>query len=530
MNKKAISFYIGLGLLFVPLILKGQNMDSILHVLDTCILQRSFYEERFIKRIDSLKKEAALCHDAHKSVQLMLKIAGEEFYHSSENALVAVEDGLRYTKLINDRENECKFLCIKSNIYCKLGFVREAQDVLLSVKDIQNYPPDIQCFYYESYYELYDFYRQVYYPVPDEISAMMLKNVDVVSDSLKKYIDNPARKALSFDYSAQNVQDMISVMTSYLDTIPNEDKALAALVLSNKYYLMRNTSMRDYYWALSAVYCIRYVRYRYEPLQFLAIRLFETGDYERANNYGLVAYDITTIWGSNVRKSVAAPTLAKGLKYERNRYGTLKSRMLYLTGAFSVVLLVMLFVIYKYYRRARMLQQQQEQLAHRFLENNDQLDSLKTTVELKNEYVTRFLELSLDAVFEIESFQRTVLMRLKSGDTGRLLKILEGDNQYKTFKTECLKRFDLSILRLYPNFTKSVNDLFLPDEKIVLSDTEILNNELRIVAFMKIGIDEGPRIATILGVSINTIYFYRNRLKNRAKNRDTFEADVASIE
>lgn len=36
-------------------------------------------------------------------------------------------------------------------------------------------------------------------------------------------------------------------------------------------------------------------------------------------------------------------------------------------------------------------------------------------------------------------------------------------------------------------------------------------------------------MARFLGVSINTIYTYRNRLKTRAINRDTFESDLMTI-
>lgn len=47
---------------------------------------------------------------------------------------------------------------------------------------------------------------------------------------------------------------------------------------------------------------------------------------------------------------------------------------------------------------------------------------------------------------------------------------------------------------------------------------------------MRLGIEESARIAQILNYSLNTIYAYRNRLKARAINRDTFEADIMTID
>ncbi len=46
---------------------------------------------------------------------------------------------------------------------------------------------------------------------------------------------------------------------------------------------------------------------------------------------------------------------------------------------------------------------------------------------------------------------------------------------------------------------------------------------------MRLGISDTGRIAQILNYSVNTIYAYRNKLKNKAINRETFEADIQSI-
>ena len=54
-------------------------------------------------------------------------------------------------------------------------------------------------------------------------------------------------------------------------------------------------------------------------------------------------------------------------------------------------------------------------------------------------------------------------------------------------------------------------------------------SELRIVAFMRLGLDDSTQIAKFLGLSLNTIYTYRNKVKTRAINRDTFEKDVRNI-
>ena len=56
-----------------------------------------------------------------------------------------------------------------------------------------------------------------------------------------------------------------------------------------------------------------------------------------------------------------------------------------------------------------------------------------------------------------------------------------------------------------------------------------MNTELRILALMRLGIEDSSRIAQMLNYSINTIYTYRNKLKNKAVNRDNFEENIMNI-
>ena len=56
-----------------------------------------------------------------------------------------------------------------------------------------------------------------------------------------------------------------------------------------------------------------------------------------------------------------------------------------------------------------------------------------------------------------------------------------------------------------------------------------LNTELRIYALLRLGIVDSSKIAEFLRYSVNTIYAYRNKMKNRAIDRDSFEKNVMKI-
>ena len=89
--------------------------------------------------------------------------------------------------------------------------------------------------------------------------------------------------------------------------------------------------------------------------------------------------------------------------------------------------------------------------------------------------------------------------------------------------------FDNAFLNIYPTFIENVNELLLSEHQITLKEDEKLNTELRILALMRLGIDDSSRIAQMLNYSINTIYTYRNKLKNKAIDRENFEKNILKI-
>ena len=57
-----------------------------------------------------------------------------------------------------------------------------------------------------------------------------------------------------------------------------------------------------------------------------------------------------------------------------------------------------------------------------------------------------------------------------------------------------------------------------------------MNTELRIFALIRLGIDDSSKIANLLRYSVNTIYNYRAKVKNKALgSREDFESLVMKI-
>ena len=95
---------------------------------------------------------------------------------------------------------------------------------------------------------------------------------------------------------------------------------------------------------------------------------------------------------------------------------------------------------------------------------------------------------------------------------------------------ELYANFDTAFLHLFPDFVKKFNALLQDNEQSILKKDELLNTELRIFALIRLGIEDSSQIAEFLRYSVNTIYNYRAKVKNKARgSREDFEDLVRKI-
>ena len=130
---------------------------------------------------------------------------------------------------------------------------------------------------------------------------------------------------------------------------------------------------------------------------------------------------------------------------------------------------------------------------------------------------------------KLSQFSDIVNRKISSGKVEDLYKITKSGKFIEEQSKDFYDIFDNAFLNIYPTFIENVNTLLLPDKQIELKENEKLNTDLRILAFMKLGIEDSSRIAQMLNYSVNTIYAYRNKLKNRAIDRENFEENVMKI-
>ncbi len=168
-------------------------------------------------------------------------------------------------------------------------------------------------------------------------------------------------------------------------------------------------------------------------------------------------------------------------------------------------------------------------ILHREMRKMERLQaSLKAANTAKEVYISQFLQLCSIYMDKLNQFCKIATRKLAAGQSDELYRMTKSGKFVEEQSREFYEVFDNAFLHIYPDFVSQVNALLLPDQKIEVRPDQ-LNTDLRILAFMRLGIEESSRIAQVLNYSLNTIYAYRNRLKARAVDRDNFEDNIMKI-
>ena len=106
--------------------------------------------------------------------------------------------------------------------------------------------------------------------------------------------------------------------------------------------------------------------------------------------------------------------------------------------------------------------------------------------------------------------------RLKKGQINQALELTSplGDVASEE-RRELFRNFDTAFVDIFPDFLQTVNGCLKPESRIVPKKTEILSTELRILALVKLGIDDSTKIAEMLQCSVKTVYNLRSGFKAR---------------
>ncbi|MCW3788887.1 DUF6377 domain-containing protein [Plebeiibacterium sediminum] len=259
----------------------------------------------------------------------------------------------------------------------------------------------------------------------------------------------------------------------------------------------------------------------------LAQLLLNEGEVELAHKFAVYAIEDAEFYGAIQRKAEITPIIPI-IENQLLQLQQFKTRAIL---AISLFILLSLLVIFYMWIRLKKQHKKLQKAQLNIKENNDLLSQqnlkLSESNIIKEEYLTNYFELSTVYFHEMENMQNKIKSLLLQKKYTAIEKYLMASGP-KEDKERMFERFDKLFLNLFPNFLPEVNKILT--DPISEEDMNRLSSEMRVFALNRLGITNTDRIASILGVSRNTIYTYRNRIKSKSTlNPDAFDEYVVSI-
>jgi hypothetical protein len=269
----------------------------------------------------------------------------------------------------------------------------------------------------------------------------------------------------------------------------------------------------------------------------LADVLYKKGDLDNAFIYIKQAMDDAIYYGA-LHRQVQISSIMPIIEAQRIKAIEDQRRSLFIYSSIITVLIlfvvVFAIIIFRQLKKLRIADDLIKAANISLQESNKTLEelnrNLSTANKIKNEYIGYYFNINSIYIEKLESFQISLDKKLSSkryDDAQAAVKNLNLENErHQLFDT-----FDKVFLRLFPDFISKFNALFHDGEEIVIPEGQLLSTEHRIFALIRMGIHDNDRIAKLLGYSVNTIYSYKNRIKNRSFiPNDEFEDHIMTIE
>ncbi len=303
------------------------------------------------------------------------------------------------------------------------------------------------------------------------------------------------------------------------------------------YGLLGDTEQKKIWLAESAVSDFKAPNRDFLSLYELAITLYNEGDLSRASRYIKIHFD--DVLAGDFQAKVIRSSQAQNIIVEASMRAERSRRIILIVGIIilSALLIVILYMMRLARRQAKWLAKANEELA----EANESLEqankalagsnaALAEANKIKENYVFRYMDLSISYLDKVEETRHMLRKVAKNEGTDALLKMLRSPAGFADYK-EFYRIFDQTFLGIFPHFIEDVNALLREDARFdEYSARKSLPTELRILAALKLGIDDSPKIASFLKCSLSTVYTYRAKLRNQATcPKEEFEQRVKCL-
>lgn len=529
--------YIYSGLLILLLGMGGYARsadDSLLNKLNRTIDEAPVYDAGRIKQINEWRRALGdVRHSAPTDQFGICRQLFEQFkvyQHDSAFAYArkmrALAQQMNNAELISYAGVKLVFVLLSS------GMFKETGDYLADI-NVAVLPDSVKAEYYRLkgrfYYDLADYSSDQFF------APGYTRLGNACTDSALTFF-----KPHSFDYDYNHGLrhhkggNLDSAQYYWTLTVAHKDltwhqTAIATSSLGNIYISRGKTDSAIALMARAAMADIKSSTKETTAMFILAGLLFRERDVKHASRYIEYAVADASFYGARLRK-VQVSAILPIIEGEKVNTVEAQKKLLFVYAAIVTLLLLALVwlsvIIFRQYRKLKAAQQVITAAHARQQEINEQLMEAN---KIKEEYIGYCFQVNSSYINKMKKFKKSVEQKLADNRYGEV-RFLVNNIDLKEERDELFRNFDRIFLKIFPRFVPVFNSFFRNEDQIRLKDNELLNTDLRIFALIRIGISDNVKIAQILEYSVNTIYTYKTKIKNKAIiPKDEFEERLKDI-
>lgn len=475
-------------------------------------------------KIDSLKTILRRIpqQDIHRRVRTALDISESYRTFNTDSALAYSSDAAAWVMhfpwsgnhLDKDLEFRCNLALMKA---LSTAGIFSAATAIYDALKAEPLTPVQKIEFWKGARQMYS-YMQAYVDTDSHFYAEYDKMYLAYDDSLLQALPR-SDSFYRFIYAERLVRDnkltqAEPILLQLIKTIPNNVNlfGMAAYQLAEVYKRSNNESLYASFLAKSAISDIKICVREGLSLPTLAQWLYTKGFTNEAFRYINFALSEANAGNARMRAVTIASYMPVIDSAYREKISSSNSKLtisVIVTTIVSILTIVLIFMLIRYIKKSRRIN-----------------EKLRATSAMQENYIGHFIALCATYARKLDSLTHLVKRKITSGQTEELLKLVKSGRYAESQDDDFYRIFDTAFLDIFPDFIEKINLLLEPNKQF---DGASMTPELRIYALVRLGISESTRISQVLHYSVSTIYAYRNRMRNRAISRDTFDADILNI-
>lgn len=524
------------------------DVPALLDSLDVELGKKELFANAKAAKIQSLKTKLRTVSDAEHLYWINRDIYNEYCFFDSDSALHYANICYDMAQEQNRQNWKDEMSLNKSYLYAATGLLDEAQKCIGEV-DINRLSNGMIVDYYEKL--LFIVTHKDQYLGKNSLETPFLPDMEPLLVNLGRNL--PATDPLycwfigwrSFN-DEKTARESIPLVKKVVSTsaFASRKEAMDAWVLSHLYKKIGDTQNSFKYLILSAIADVRMCNKEIASLEEVSSIVYKSGDLNRANDYITYCLQCANDYNSRVRVGRLADLqyhIAEALSLKSNEQAKRIESYIYFLIIILVVLVAAVCYIYRQFKSIKkkkiILNETNAELNRKVKELQDTRMELKdvnarlealvretqqSASELlvansnKERYIADIFSICSNYISKLDDFRRDIYRKIMAHQFEEVKELTKSPELSHGEIKELYSNFDQIFLRVYPNFVEDFNSLLRPEERITIRKGELLNTELRIYAFVRLGINDSVKISKFLHCSVQTVYNTRQRVRNKS--------------